>query len=127
MCWRIGPGTAAKLGALGGVGYFRLQRAQPDDDARHAGHRPDPLIRAARRETQSAIYSCTKAHECNRDERRQGAEDDHDEGIIPNHGYGPFLAEMGSGRCAARYGSQKRPPVLSGTRGHRSGATLARV
>jgi len=38
-----------------------LQRAQLDDDARHARHRPDPLIRAARRETQPAIYSCTKA------------------------------------------------------------------
>jgi hypothetical protein len=36
-----------------------LQRAQPDDDARYAGHRPDPLIRATRRETQPAIYSCT--------------------------------------------------------------------
>jgi hypothetical protein len=27
------------------------QRAQSDDDPRHAGHRPDPLIRAARGET----------------------------------------------------------------------------
>ena len=41
-----------------------LQRAQPDNHARHAGHRPDPLIRAARRETQPAIYSCTKALYC---------------------------------------------------------------
>jgi hypothetical protein len=39
-----------------------VRRAQPDDHARHARHRPDPLIRAARRETQSAIYSCTKAY-----------------------------------------------------------------
>jgi hypothetical protein len=38
-----------------------LRRAQPDDDARHAGHRPNPLIRAARGDTQPAIHSCTKA------------------------------------------------------------------
>jgi hypothetical protein len=38
-----------------------VQRAQPDDDARNAGHRPDPLIRAARGETQPAIYSRIKA------------------------------------------------------------------
>src|SRR5271169_3392967 len=37
-----------------------VQRAQPDDDPRHAGHRPDPLIRAARGETQPAIYSSIK-------------------------------------------------------------------
>ena len=38
-----------------------MQRAQLDDDARNGGHRPDPLIRAARAETQPAIYSCAKA------------------------------------------------------------------
>ena len=39
----------------------RLQRAQPDDDAQYAGHRPGPLIRAARAKTEPAVYSCTKA------------------------------------------------------------------
>jgi hypothetical protein len=38
-----------------------VQRAQPDDDVRNAGDRPDPLIPATRRDTQPAIHSCTKA------------------------------------------------------------------
>jgi hypothetical protein len=46
-------------------GKNRLQRAQPDHDAGHAGHRPDPLIPAARGETQPAIYSCTNTSPCN--------------------------------------------------------------
>jgi hypothetical protein len=37
-----------------------LQCAQPDDNARHARHRSDPLVRAATAQTQPAIYSCTK-------------------------------------------------------------------
>jgi Transposase DDE domain len=36
-----------------------LQCAQSDDDARHAHHRPAPLIRGATAQTQSAVYSCT--------------------------------------------------------------------
>ena len=38
-----------------------VQRAQPDDHARDTGHRPDPLMRAERGETQPAVESCTKA------------------------------------------------------------------
>jgi hypothetical protein len=40
-------------------GKNRLQRAQPDDDARHAHHRPDPLIGGATAQTQPAVYSST--------------------------------------------------------------------
>ena len=39
----------------------RMQRAQPDDKARHAGLRPDRLNTEARRETLPSAYSCTNA------------------------------------------------------------------
>ena len=45
-------------------GEDRVQRAQPDDTARHAGLRPGRLIRETGRETPPAVYSCTNAMRC---------------------------------------------------------------
>jgi hypothetical protein len=44
-------------------GKNRLQRAQPNGEARHAGLRPGPLIRKPGQETQPAADPCTNVYD----------------------------------------------------------------